>query len=199
MQDVSESLVVAEFSQMHEHIRKREEAMNQMLTITVTGATTLLTAVAAFVFQVGIANTSKFTIVFCYLLLAPIPFIFFTMATLSSHRDDIFKMGYFIKVFIEQPFGGAKWGTCLDVLRKQVRGESQDPATLALWALFASSAGLFGVSLSMLSRPALLHLLAVVPLLLLMLGLHMAFMRDRKSIEDAWIRVRDARAKVLAR
>ena len=187
---LTDSLVVEEFSQVHEHLRKREEAMNQLLTLTVTGATTLLAAIAAFVFQFAINNPNKLTITLCYLLLAPILFLFFVLPMLSLHRDDIFKIGYYIEIFFEQRFGGAMWHMSLDRLRQQLKGESQDLAVLALWTLFFISSALFSVSLAFLKNYSLLHMLTLAPLLIVMIFQHRKFMRDRSYFKRAWIAVK---------
>jgi hypothetical protein len=184
---------------MHEHLRKREEAMNQLLTLTVTGATTLLAALAAFVFQFATTNPDKLTVTLCYLLLAPIPFLFFALAMLSSQRDDIFKIGYYIKVFFELGIGGAMWGVSLDRLRQDVRGESQDPAAFALWAIFLISSALFCVSLTFLKGWAVAHALIVAPLLFAMLFEHRRFMKDRSYMERAWIAVKEQQSATGAK
>ncbi len=189
---LAEKLALDEFAQMHEHIRKREEAMNHLLTMTVTGGTTFLGAIAAFVFQLGIATPEKLSIPICYLLLFPIPFVLFALSTLSSHRDDIFKMGYYIKVFIEEPVGGAMWHRRLESLREKISGESQDPTAWALWCLFLVSSGLFCISVIFLKEGAFHHCSTVIVLIGAMVGLHRRFLRNRGDIEKSWQEIKSA-------
>jgi hypothetical protein len=61
---ISDKLVVEEFKQMHEHMRQRETAMGQLLTVTTTGAMTLLAATAAVVFH----SLQSSPLVYCYIL-----------------------------------------------------------------------------------------------------------------------------------
>lgn len=178
-----------EFAQMHQHLRQREEAMNQLLNLTATGATTLLAAIAAFVFQAATASPERVLIWHCYLFLLPVPLIIFGLSMLSAHRDDIFKMGYYIKVFFEDASGGPAWHIRLEPLRRL--GESQDPALMVMWSLFAVATTLFAVGLSIVEGDAIFHLLTIVPLFAWMVMQHSRFMRKRQYIECAWRSIRE--------
>ena len=162
--------------------------MNQLLNLTATGATTLLAAIAAFVFQAATASPERVLIWHCYLFLLPVPLIIFGFSMLSAHRDDIFKMGYYIKVFFEDSSGGPAWHIRLEPLRSL--GESQDPSVMVMWCLFGAASVLFCVGLSLLGGTAIPHLIAIVPLFVGMVVQHSAFMRKRQYIEAAWRNVK---------
>jgi hypothetical protein len=49
---LADKLAAEEFKQIHQDLKQREGAVQQVLNITVTGTTTLLTLCAAFVFQI---------------------------------------------------------------------------------------------------------------------------------------------------
>lgn len=162
--------------------------MGHILNLMATASTTLVAAIAAFVFQSYGASPAKFSLWECYLFLLPIPLMIFCLAMLSAHRDDIFKMGYYVKVFFEEQFGGAGWVVRLDALRHL--GESQDPAILVVWSLFAVATVLFTLSLYFLRQSSYLHLLALIPFVLGMVVQHRKFMRNRESMMTAWEVVR---------
>jgi len=84
-ESIADKLAVEEFKQIHEHMRQHETAMSQILTVTTTASTTLLAGTAAFVFQ----SSQKNALIYCYLILAPIPFLIFMLNILTSHRLDI--------------------------------------------------------------------------------------------------------------
>ncbi len=117
---ISDKLAVEEFKQMHEHMRQREAAMGELLTVTTAGAMTLLAATAAVVFQ----SLPSSPLVYCYILLLPIPFIILMLSILTLHRLDIYRMGYYLNVFYEEKYGGAEWGIRSFRFRELRKGES---------------------------------------------------------------------------
>lgn len=114
---IKSKLRVEEFNQIHQHLRQREEAMNQLLNLTATGTTTLLAAIAAFVFQAAASSPERILVWHCYLFVLPVPLVIFGLSMLCAHRDDIFKMGYYISVFYEDAAGGPAWGIRIENLR----------------------------------------------------------------------------------
>src|SRR5208282_4573418 len=168
---IAEKLAVEEFRQLHEHMRQRETAMGQILTVSTTGATTLLVATAAFVFQ-SLENKS---LLYCYILLLPIPFLIFTLDIITAHRLDIYRMGYYLTIFYEEKYGGAEWGIRSFRFRELRRGESQDAVTLVFWSLFAVSSALFITAISLHGTRLFLNTLILIPLALWMAHQHRKF------------------------
>jgi hypothetical protein len=180
-------LLVEEFIQMYELLRQREESMNQLLNLMATGTTTLLAAIAAFVLQVAGSSPDKLLVWHCYLLLLPAPLTIFGLSILTSHRDDIYKIGYYIKVFFEEKIGGAAWHIRLENVRNL--GESQDPVLVIMWTLLAIMATLFAICLHLVACSSRLHLLSLIPFVIFMAIQHYRFMRSHRSVEQAWILV----------
>lgn len=176
---IAEKLAVEEFRQLHEHMRQHETAMGQMLTVSTTGATTLLVATAAFVFQ-SLENKS---LVYCYILLLPIPFIIFMLDIITAHRFGIYRMGYYITVFYEEKYGGAEWGIRSFRFRELQKGESQDAVTLVFWSLFVMSSALFVTSVSLHGTMVFLNTLILIPLALWMAHQHRKFHQDLRPIK----------------
>ncbi|SAL51284.1 hypothetical protein AWB72_05423 [Caballeronia concitans] len=108
---------------------------------------------------------------------------------LTAHRDDIFKIGYYINVFFEERFSGPAWHIRLAHLRYM--GESQDPAVYVAWTLFSFNSILFVISIFIWTKEVSPHALVIVPVFFVMLWQSKQFLKNRDYIKDAWIDVRN--------
>lgn len=183
---ISERLAIEEFNQLHQHMRQREEAMNQLLNLSVTGSTTILAAVAAYAFQLSTAVPNKLEVYHCYLFLAVMPVLVFGLAMLAAHRTDIYRMGYYLNVFFEERWGGAEWGVRSFRFRELMKGESQDPIALVFWSLFAAASSLFLFCLSLTNSLAWPHAIALLPFAFALAVQHRSFRKDRRPMKAVW-------------
>lgn len=186
---------IEEFKQLHEHIRVFEVATVNVFTVSLVASVTLLSAVLAWLFEQHATDPGRLRVGFCYVLLGPGVLSVFTLALINSYKTAIYRMGYYIKVFFEEPGEGPQWHIHLVRYRTLAHGEQNDPAPLILWAMLVISFVLFIVSLVLIRGPEFLskewwHF--TVPLLLTieMVRQHLAFASDRKTIEKTWRQIK---------
>jgi len=183
----SEKLILEEFEQLYEDIRQREVAMTQILSFTTTGFTALTTAISAFVFQ----PHQRESVIYSFLILITQPTLAFSLAMLSSHRDDILRAEYYVDVFIEERYGGVGWITNKSKFYTvKSGGRSHDATSLIFWTLFSISSGLF-ISSIFYHNASLLNAVFIIGPGALLFAQNKKFHRDRSYIRDTWCRIRD--------
>jgi hypothetical protein len=189
---LADALRTEEFIQIHEHIRQRDGSMSNILTLVVTATTTMLAAVAALVFPLTTNTPNKVSVWYCYLFLTPLPLLIFGFSILSSHRDDIYRMGFYLHIFVEETYGGASWHVRLAALRKRIRGESHDPSLGIIWSLFALSSFLFLFSIHFASLSMGLYALILILPFAALAYQHRRFTASRSHFGSEWAAVKRA-------
>jgi hypothetical protein len=185
---LTNKLALEEFKQMREDLRKREEAMHQILTFTTTAFTALLATASAFIFQ----HPEAHSIVYSYVFLIVQSVLIFGLAMMASHRDDVYRIGYYIMVFYEERYGGAEWHIHLTKLREVATDESLDPVTLIFWSLFMVSSAIFLLSLNYHNNSIVLNAPWLVVTGLWLRCQTNEFHKDRSYIKAHWVSVRDS-------
>jgi hypothetical protein len=191
LSQLAEKLALEEYKQLHEHIRQREGAMVTILNIAAAGGTTLLAATLGTFFKLYYDQPEKMSVLLCYLFLVPMPLLCFSLSMLSAHRDDQYRIGFFLEVFYENRFGGATWHQALRWYRSKGRRESHDPSALVIWAIALASAFAFIAALVAFiknGRPphVIVHALSLVPVFLFMTWQHRRFMDERRDLIKPW-------------
>jgi hypothetical protein len=183
-QPMDEALAQREFDQMHDHMRLVLDTISKIVNYSVAGSTTFLGAALAF-FSSQLKD-NRLNSVLCLIFLLPIPFIIFSMMQLAAHRKDAFKMGYFIKVFYEEKYGGACWHVASDIWRKHNKGESFDSARFLLWSLFLCALFLYAIAIYETPNPEYLQTLVVPFLVFAMMYTDKVFMKGNSDIYHQW-------------
>jgi hypothetical protein len=192
MSDAEREFRLEEFRQLHEHIRTFENAISTIVTVLLPACITLLTAISAWFFEMHRTGPDKVAVPLCYLFLSPALLSVLTLILISSYKTAVYRNGYYIKTFFEEAGEGARWHIDLVEYRKlkRVWGEHGDPVAVMLWALYCISVLLFFIGLSGMDQLWHWHVIAPAALGLLMLGVHLLFVGNRKRIDDTWHLVR---------
>lgn len=143
-------LVTEEFKQMHEHMREHEKAMSTLTIVMITASATLLSAVGIFYlrfYSIDSVDPNGLDLVFSYLFLAPPVIVIPLMAAIRGHRESLYKMGLYIKVFLEGAETRARWHKRLEHYQQRVCGESHDSVPHFAWAITAISYAFFCLAL----------------------------------------------------
>lgn len=181
---------LAEFVQLHEHIRQQDNAMIQILTVLLVASTAILSAAGAYVFE-GLANDRRIQVPVGYLFLTPVAILLPGLAMLRSHRKGIYRMGTYIKVFLEAPPHGAQWHHALVEFRRVDKDESLDFVPLTIWTLTGLSIFLFWMTLVISDAPVVNWFMAAPVLLFVYFG-HRDFANAKRAeeLEAIWEKVR---------
>lgn len=193
LSELQRSLIVEEFKQLHEHLRTHEKEMGSLTIVMVTGSAALLSAIAALYFRVKSSSEMEIGPAFSYLFLVPTLLVIPVMALIRGHRESLYKMGLYIKVFIEKDVGGAAWHVRLEKYQSTRRGESQDGVPYFAWAVSVVAYALFAVTLSQIDGIQGYHYaVPLAPLILLLATAHADHrkIKNIQYIEDEWRRVK---------
>lgn len=164
--------------------------MGQIMNWSVTGASTIFAALAAFVLQTYATDVTKLEIFHAYLFLVPAPLLVYSFAMLASHRNDIYRKGYYLAAFFDEPMRGAEWTVRSLRFRELMPGESQDPAAWIFMALFAISSGLFVSVLVLIGCQMFPHLLCLAIFFVAMLHQFFRFTKDKSPMYSTWLQVK---------
>ncbi len=185
-------LVSEEFKQLHEHLREHEKASSNLTIVMATASATLLSAVGIFYVRLYSENPEGINLAFSYLFLSPSLIVIPLMAAIRGHRESLYKIGLYIKVFYESYESGALWHRRLEDYRKHIKSESHDSVPYFAWIIAIISYAFFAFSLSQLRMIDSWHYFMVLIVLIPLLGLqhyrHNAIKNN--SIEDIWKKVK---------
>jgi len=185
IQAIRETHIGLEYEHLFESIRQQEEAMTLILNIVVTACTTLNAAIGVFVFQ-----QSTILLRHCFLFAAAMPLPIFCLSMLNSHRDSMYRLGYYVEVFVEGRFRATGWCTRLAKYRTQVKGESYDPALWLLWFFFLTPIGLGVLALALAAKhptwPLAIVVLGVAIGGVAMIHQHKNYRAHREEIREKW-------------
>lgn len=188
------SLISEEYKQMHEHLREHEKAISTLTIVMITASATLLSAVGILYLRFHSAGQRDIGLTFSYLFLSPPILVIPLMAAIRGHRASLYKMGIYIKVFLEGEETGANWHRRLERYQLHIRGDSQDSVPYFAWVISAISYVLFTFSLSEIQAASLAHyFLAAVVLVPLLAMQHYRHNKVKRieDIERIWRIVRD--------
>ncbi len=190
-QDTDVEFALAEFVQLHEHIRQQDNSMMQLVTVLLLSSTALMSAVGAYVFQ-QVADGETIAVPTGYLFLTPIFILVPGLAMLRAHRKNIYRMGTYVKIFHENPPGGAQWHHGLAEFKSGDGSESLDHVPMIVWMLAALSVLLFLMAL-VLSQADWVHWLAPIPMLAMVAVGHRNFNQAKNAAipEAAWVAARN--------
>lgn len=190
-QDIDVDFALAEFVQLHEHIRQQDNSMMQLVTVLLLSSTAIMSAVGAYVFQ-QVADGEIIAVPTGYLFLTPIFIVVPGLAMLRAHRKNIYRMGTYVKVFHENPPGGAQWHHGLAEFRTGDGSESLDHVPMIIWMLAVLSVLLFWMAL-VLARADWVHWLAPMPMIALVGIGHSTFNQAKNAAmpEAAWVAARN--------
>lgn len=127
-----------------------------------------------------------------YLFLTPIFIVVPGLAMLRAHRKNIYRMGTYVKIFHENPPGGAQWHHGLAEFRSGDGSESLDHVPMIIWMLAVLSVLLFWMAL-VLAQADWVHWLAPIPMIALVGLGHTAFNQAKNAAipEAAWVAARN--------
>ena len=186
-------LFLEEFSQMHEHLREHEKSMSSLMIVMITASATLLSAVGIFYFRLYSVNPGGVNLAFSYLFLSPVVVVIPLMAAIRGHRESLYKMGLYIKVFFEGDESGALWHRRLESYQRHIKGESHDSVPYFAWVIAIISYAFFTFSLTQLQAVSSHHYFVVLFALIPLLGFQHYRHNEMKNIsiiEDVWKQVK---------
>lgn len=193
IEEIKKGLMIEEYKQLHEHIRVHEKEMGNLTIAMVTVSVALLSAVGIFYFRISSQSSGGLNIALSYLFLSPVLIVIPLLSAIRGHRDSLYKMGLYIKVFYEIEFGGIGWHVRLEKYQARQKGESQDSAPYFAWVVFFISYFFYLYSLTQAQIISCFHYfspLIFIPALVLQHYKH----NDIKNIiliESAWRYVKE--------
>jgi hypothetical protein len=187
-----DEFALAEFVQLHEHMRQRDASMVQLVTVVLVSATAILSGGGAYVFQ-ALADGKPASTLSAYVFLTPLAILIPSLAILRSHRTSIHEMGSYMKVFLETPPTGAQWQHALHYFRQSHESQSFDSVPQIVWTLAFLCFGLFWMTL-VTAHASVGHWLIPFPISVIVLVHHRRFIRAKNSgeQENSWRRAREA-------
>ena len=187
-------LLKEEFKELHQHLREHEKIITSLTIVMITASVTMLSLVGIFYFRMF--SEGSLNIYFSYLFLTPILIVIPLLNSLRGHRESLYKMGLYIKVFYEERFDGPAWHVRQEMYIKEKKSQSQDSVPYFAWVILFISYVFYIATLSQNTDFHSAHyfgaLLLLVPILIFQ---HRKFSSVKGGeIEAAWRRAKDKMA-----
>ena len=176
-------LLSDEFKQIHDHLREHEKAINSLTIVIATVSAALLSAVGIFYFRLYSINPTGLNVAFSYLFLSPSLIVIPIMSAIHGHRESLYKMGLYIKVFFESKESGAMWHKRLEKYQASIKGESNDSVPYFAWVICLITYTFFAFSLSQLEQVEKAHYIIPAAILFTILAIQHYKHNQLKNIE----------------